>query len=84
MTGSTCIGEHVGFEPSVMGRGIGRQVLRKALGLGQQSERITFRAESDPNATGFYERMGARRAAQGVTLLESQTRGLPILELDPS
>jgi hypothetical protein len=35
--------------------------------------------ESDPNADGFYQRMGARRIGTRVTTLEGQPRKLPVL-----
>jgi len=38
--------------------------------------------ESDPNAVGFYERMGARRVRAIVTELEGRSRELPILVYD--
>ncbi|MBI4664433.1 MAG: hypothetical protein HY735_37035 [Verrucomicrobia bacterium] len=35
--------------------------------------------ESDPNAVGFYERMGARRVGTTVTRWEGGSRELPVL-----
>ena len=35
--------------------------------------------ESDPNADGFYQRMGARRFGTRFTALEGQPRELPVL-----
>ena len=37
--------------------------------------------ESDPNAQGFYERMGAKKVGEAVGELDGQARVLPILEL---
>jgi len=37
--------------------------------------------ESDPNAQGFYERMGAKKAGEVVGEVDSQPRVLPLLEV---
>jgi len=43
--------------------------------LGQR----TLKIEADPNAEGFYTRMGARRVGEAVTEIEGQRRELPLL-----
>jgi GNAT superfamily N-acetyltransferase len=71
--------EHLWVLPAAMNRGVGRALfthaLERARALGFQSLEI----ESDPNAAGFYERMGARRVGVNVTELEGQRRELPLL-----
>lgn len=70
---------HMWVLPEAMGRGVGRALFLhclervKALGLAE------LEIESDPNAEGFYRRMGARRAGMSVRELENQRRELPIL-----
>lgn len=70
---------HMWVLPEVMGRGVGRALFLhcterlKALGLAE------LEIESDPNAEGFYQRMGARRVETSVHELEGQRRELPIL-----
>jgi hypothetical protein len=39
--------------------------------------------ESDPNAQGFYERMGARKVRERLYTLEGATRALPVREMAP-
>jgi ribosomal protein S18 acetylase RimI-like enzyme len=70
---------HMWVLPQDMGRGVGRALFLhciervKAMGVSEME------IESDPNAEGFYQRMGAHRAAVSVRELEGQRRELPIL-----
>ena len=71
--------EHLWVLPQAMGRGIGRELFLHAIGQVRASGFKTLEIESDPNAAGFYEHMGARRVATAVTELEGQPRQLPVL-----
>lgn len=70
---------HMWVLPDAMGHGVGRALFLhcvervKAMGLSE------LEIESDPNAEGFYERMGARHAAVSVRELDGLRRELPIL-----
>jgi len=70
---------HLWVLPGWMRRGIGRALFRHAVerakALGFQKVEI----ESDPNAEGFYLRMGARRVGVNVRMVEQQRRELPVL-----
>jgi ribosomal protein S18 acetylase RimI-like enzyme len=70
---------HLWVSPGWMGRGFGRTLfshsLERTKALGFRSLRI----ESDPNAEGFYRRMGARRIGVNVYTVAQQRRELPIL-----
>ncbi|MFO1058994.1 MAG: GNAT family N-acetyltransferase [Dongiaceae bacterium] len=46
-------------EPDRLGRGIGRALWRHALAAGRALGHATMRVVADPNAAGFYRRMGA-------------------------
>jgi GNAT superfamily N-acetyltransferase len=74
--------DHLWIVPSAMGRGIGRvlfeHAVEQARGLGGRALEI----EADPNAEGFYRRMGARRVGVTVTNIEGQRRELPLLRYD--
>jgi len=74
--------DHLWIAPQAMGRGIGRALfahaVEKTRGLGHR----TLRIEADPNAEGFYARMGARRVGEIVTEIEGQRRELPLLLYD--
>jgi GNAT superfamily N-acetyltransferase len=72
--------DHLWVLPQAMGRGIGRALFEHAV---QQANAAGFRAikiEADPNAEGFYLRMGARRVGTIITEIEGNRRELPLLE----
>ena len=71
--------DHLWIMPSAMGRGIGRALFEHAV---EQASVLGFRVikiEADPNAEGFYQRMGARRVGTQVTEIEGARRELPLL-----
>jgi GNAT superfamily N-acetyltransferase len=65
--------------PGHIGSGLGRQMWEQALTRAAElgADRLTL--ESDPNAAGFYERMGARRT--GSVIAPSTGRELPVYEV---
>jgi GNAT superfamily N-acetyltransferase len=71
--------DHLWIAPAAMGRGIGRALFKHAIeqarGLGFQVIKI----EADPNAEGFYQRMGAKRVGVNATEIEGERRELPLL-----
>jgi ribosomal protein S18 acetylase RimI-like enzyme len=71
--------EHLWILPEAINRGVGRTLFQHAL---KRSSALGFAAlqiESDPNAVGFYERMGSRRVGQTISELDGQRRELPLL-----
>ena len=46
--------------PSAIGLGVGRQLVEHVKGIAAASGYRTILVESDPNAAGFYEKMGGR------------------------
>jgi GNAT superfamily N-acetyltransferase len=71
--------EHLWVLPRAMRRGVGRALFVHAVGRVRAAGYEVLEMESDPNAVGFYERMGARVAATTVTELEGVPRELPVL-----
>ena len=71
--------DHLWIVPWAMGRGIGRALFEHAVAEAEMLGHGTLQIEADPNAEGFYTRMGARRVGQTVTELEGQRRELPLL-----
>ncbi|HMI88659.1 MAG TPA: GNAT family N-acetyltransferase [Polyangiaceae bacterium] len=51
--------EHVWVDPGSMGQGVGRRLVQQALDLARAERPGRVVAEADPNAAGFYRRMGA-------------------------
>ena len=74
--------EHLWVVPAWIGTGLGRTLfehaMRRATELGARSVVI----ESDPNAEGFYRRMGARRTGENVYELEGGERVLPVMVVE--
>lgn len=71
--------DHLWVLPEAMGRGIGRALFGHAVDRARALGGGSLEIESDPNAVGFYERLGACRVATRVTELEGQPRELPVL-----
>jgi GNAT superfamily N-acetyltransferase len=74
--------DHLWIAPHAMGRGIGRALFEHALEQTSKLGHRTLKIEADPNAEGFYLRMGARRVGVTVTNIENQRRELPLLLYD--
>lgn len=70
---------HLWVSPAAMGRGIGRTLFRHALERVRELGFSALEIESDPNAEGFYLRLGARRVGYRKRESTSQDRELPIL-----
>jgi GNAT superfamily N-acetyltransferase len=72
--------DHLWILPSSMGREIGRALFEHAAaevnGLGLRSMKI----EADPNAEGFYCRMGAVRVGTSISEICGERRELPLME----
>ena len=74
--------EHLWVLPERMGTGVGRALLEHAAGRAADLGAETLGIEADPNAEGFYRRMGARRVGETTYELDGRERILPLLALD--
>jgi GNAT superfamily N-acetyltransferase len=70
--------DHLWILPSAMGRGIGRALFEHAVEEARTLGHRILKIEADPNAEGFYTRMGAHRVGVTVTSIEGQRRELPL------
>ena len=70
---------HLWVLPDAMGCGVGRTLFSHALERARESGCRTLEIESDPNAEGFYQHMGAHRVGASIKELDGQRRELPIL-----
>ena len=71
--------EHLWVLPDAMNQGVGRALFVHAV---ERAKAFGYRAmeiESDPNAEGFYQKLGARRIGLRIAELEGQRRELPVL-----
>ncbi len=71
--------DHLWVVPSAMGRGVGRALFEHAVQQARALGKRVLKIESDPNAEGFYKRMGAYRVGEAVTEIDGHRRKLPVL-----
>jgi N-acetylglutamate synthase-like GNAT family acetyltransferase len=74
--------EHMWIRPQHMGTGVGRALFLHAQERAANLEISVLEISADPNAEGFYERMGARRIGEVQSEIEGQPRVLPRLSVD--
>jgi GNAT superfamily N-acetyltransferase len=67
-------------EPEAIGRGVGTALFRQAAERAKERGAKRLVWEAEPNAVGFYEKLGAR--ATGCENVSSWGRTIPVLELD--
>lgn len=72
--------EHMWVAPEYMGKGLGKMLFEHAKQTAIEKGAKKLRAESDPNAKGFYEKMGMHRTGEKESSI-IPNRMLPILEL---
>jgi GNAT superfamily N-acetyltransferase len=58
--GDVCVLEELWVEPEWIGRRVGSRLFRFAADRARELRASSLEWEADPNAVGFYERMGAR------------------------
>jgi ribosomal protein S18 acetylase RimI-like enzyme len=74
--------EHLWVLPQAMHKGVGRALFDHAVTRARALGFETLQIESDPNAEGFYQRMGARRVSANVSEMQGHRRELPLLVYD--
>ncbi len=73
--------EHVWVLPTAHGQGVGRELVHRSLNAAATRRGGTVRVTSDPHASAFYERLGARRAGAVVAPMPGAgDRTLPVYE----
>lgn len=73
--------ENLWVLPEFIGQGIGRQLFLHAVELTRQRGYKLLQLEADPNAAGFYEKMGMYRIGERRSEIDGQPRILPIMEM---
>jgi ribosomal protein S18 acetylase RimI-like enzyme len=61
VTGTLAEIEHMWIEPEHMRSGVGRALFEHARDRARELQLLVLELSADPNAEGFYERMGAKR-----------------------
>jgi ribosomal protein S18 acetylase RimI-like enzyme len=78
--GNACI-ENLWVLPEFIGKGVGKRLFLHAVELARQRGFTILQLEADPNAAGFYEKMGMYKVNEHRYEVEGQPRILPIMEL---
>ncbi len=75
--------DHLWVTPAHIGTGVGKQLFIHAMqtAAGQSIDAVEIL--SDPNAAGFYRKMGAHQIGEAVSEIDGQSRNLPRLTIDP-
>lgn len=78
--GNACI-ENLWVLPEFIGKGIGKALFQHAVELARQRGYEILQLVADPNAAGFYTKMGMHKVGEHQYELEGQPRRLPIMEI---
>jgi GNAT superfamily N-acetyltransferase len=76
--------DHMWVAPAYIGSGVGKELFIHAMqnAAGNNLHEVTI--SSDPNAEGFYRKMGAHRVGETLSEVDGQSRSLPRLTIDPT
>lgn len=78
--GNACI-ENLWVLPGFIGKGVGKALFLDAVERARGRGYKTLQLEADPNAAGFYEKMGMSEVDEHQYEMEGQPRTLPIMEM---
>ena len=73
--------ENLWVFPEYIGMGIGKRLFLHALSRSCLNGHLVLQLEADPNAQGFYEKMGMYRIGENFYEVEGQPRILPLMEI---
>lgn len=82
LTGSLAEIEHMWIDPEQMGAGLGRALFEHVTERARQLGFNELELSADPNAEGFYQRMGAERIGDVRSEIDGQSRILPRMRVD--
>lgn len=77
--GETCVLEDLWVLPEAMGRGLGTRLFGRAVERARELGATRLEWDAEPNAIGFYEKMGGRHLRDHVS---EWGRVLPVMGLD--
>ena len=76
--------DHIWVMPAHIGTGVGKQLFLHAMQIAAGERVSEVEILSDPNAEGFYRKMGAHRSGEAVSEIDGEERVLPRLSLNPN
>src|SRR6185295_4784670 len=74
--------EHMWVRPTYIGTGIGKELFLDAMERASKMNVSEVELSADPNAAGFYERLGAKKIGDVESEIEGQARTLPRMKID--
>jgi N-acetylglutamate synthase-like GNAT family acetyltransferase len=74
--------EHMWVRPAYIGTGIGKELFLDAMERASKWNVSEVELSADPNAAGFYERMGAQRVGEVESQIDGQERKIPRMKVD--
>lgn len=75
--------DHLWVTPTHIGTGVGKELFIHAMQTAAGEKIDAIEILSDPNAAGFYRKMGAHEIGEDVSEIDGQPRTLPRLTIDP-
>ena len=75
--------EHMWVTPDRIGTGVGKDLFLDAMERAAQLNVNAVEILADPNAAGFYKRMGATQIGETDASLDGESRTLPRLKIEP-
>jgi N-acetylglutamate synthase-like GNAT family acetyltransferase len=83
VTGPVAEIEHMWIRPEQMGNGVGRALFEYARDRARELQLPVLELSADPNAAGFYERMGAKRIGDvSAGMSGEEARVLPRMRIN--
>ncbi len=76
--------DHLWVDPKHIGAGVGKNLFLHAMQNASRQNVTTVEICSDPNAEGFYRKMGAFRTGETISEIDGESRALPQLAVDPA
>ncbi len=65
-----------------IGKGVGKELFHHATARARGRGYKSLQLEADPNALGFYEKMGMKKIGERQSEVDGMLRVLPIMEID--
>ena len=75
--------DHLWVAPAHIGSGVGKALFIHAMQSAARGNVSEIEILSDPNAEGFYRKVGAHRIGESVSEIDGQPRSLPRLSINP-
>ncbi len=76
--------EHLWVAPDSIGTGVGKELFLNAMQKAAELRVRSVEISSDPNAEGFYQKMGAYRIGETTSELDGEPRNIPRLSIEPN